>query len=367
MRENISLIGAMLLIFAAVTFVAGTVPVAGEEMTVVPAPLENPTVCGYFRLREGFDRLMKGDAAADPAGSSVATAPERIFSNAFHAAARIRKQVRANALGTSTAFSKKKEYTGSERSEIVIRSIRSFCKARAFIPEDMFVYVRGPGEYAVMITGNITPQAWEDLFDASIRISRATGFTVNAVGMNGAADRSVLHVGPGYLLLAPAALEGNLLDALQAGAVLDGEKWKTFRSMVGLKPVAALEADMEGFLERSRKSEAGNALLPFPYESIRVLRCLVDARAIKAQLYTPDENARALLRQAAGEIAKALRAAATGSLFNASLDTLSESVQNTSVFIEGRGLDQNAPLAGVSTLGMLSQLICRAIPEANVE
>lgn len=358
----------MLLAIASVALVAFGIPVAGaagDDAMVVPAPLADPAVCGYFRLREGFDRLMQGGAAPVP---PVATAPERVFLNAFHVAAQVRDQVRAKARGDlATPSGKHKPGAGSETPEQVIQSIRAFCTARAFVPEDLFVFFRGPGEYAVMLTGSVTPQAWESLFDASARIPRAAGFTVNPGGTADAAGRSMLHVGPGYLLLAPAGLEGNLLDALQAGATLDGEKWKTFRRMVGLRPVAALEADMESFADRQRGSGTGDSALPFPYDRIMTFRCLVDARVIKAQLYAPDENARTLLRQAAGVVVKAARSAAVDSLFAESVSSIRESMQQTSVFIEGRGLDRNASLAGVSTLGMLSQFVCRALPEVKAD
>lgn len=359
------LIVAALLVLATVALVTVDIPVAGaaaEGGMVIPAPLADPAVCGYFRLREGFERLMASEAAA---AQAVATASERIFFDAFHAAARARDQVRANARGEEPKSSKKKGTpAGKETAEAMLRSIRAFSAARAFVPDDLFVFVRGPGEYAVLVTGNVTPQAWESLFDASARMPRATGFTVNAAGTDSAADRSILHVGPGYLLLAPAGLEGNLLDALQAGATLDGDKWKTFRKMVELKPVAALEADMEGFLDRRRGSGAEGALLPFPYDRIQVLRFLVDARVIKAQLYAPDEQARTLLRQAAGGIAQGIKAAMADSQFADAFGTVAESMQQASVFIEGRGLERNAPLAGISTLGVLSQLLCRALPGA---
>ncbi|OQA04670.1 MAG: hypothetical protein BWY66_02926 [bacterium ADurb.Bin374] len=360
------LAAAVLTLGAAAFLTMVDMPAVGaavESGAVIPAPLADPAVCGYFRLRDGFDRLMKGGAA-----SPVATAPERIFFDAFEAAARARDQVRANARGEPAKSTKKKDsQKGNETAETMLGAIRAFSTARAFVPDDLFVFVRGPGEYAVLVTGNVTPQAWENLFDASVRLPRATGFTVNTAGADSAADRPILHVGPGYLLLAPAGLEGNLLDALQAGATLDGDKWKTFRKMVALEPVAALEADMEGFLDRRRGNGTEEALLPFPYDRIQVLRLLLDARVIKAQLYAPDEQARILLRQTAGGIAQGIKAATAGSLFADAFGTIAESMQQTSVFIEGRGLERNAPLAGVSTLGVLAQMLSRALPGTAVQ
>ncbi|HOT29208.1 MAG TPA: hypothetical protein PLU72_13565 [Candidatus Ozemobacteraceae bacterium] len=357
---------ALLTIGAAAFLTTFDIPAAGaavESGAAIPAPLSDPAVCGYFRLREGFERLVKDGADPDQVASTAANAPERVFFDAFEAAARARDQVRANARGESAKSSNmKRSRTGTETSRAMLGVIRAFSAARAFMPDDLFVFVRGPGEYAALVTGNVTPQAWENLFDASARMPRAAGFTVNAAGGDVGADRPILHVGPGYLLLAPAGLEGNLLDALQAGATLDDDKWKTFRKMVGLKPVAALEADMEGFLERRRDTGAEEALLPFPYDRIQVLRLLLDARVIKAQLYAPDEQARTLLRQAAGGIAQGIRAATAGSLFADAFGTIAESIQQTSVFIEGRGLDRNASLAGVSTLGVLAQLFRSALP-----
>ncbi len=361
------LVAAALLTLGAAAFLTmAGMPAVGAAVdggTVIPAPLADPAVCGYFRLREGFDRLVKGGTAPDQTASPAAPGPEQVFFDAFEAAARARDQVRANARGEPVKSSKKKApQKGNVTAESMLGAIRAFSAARAFVPDDLFIFVRGPGEYAALVTGNVTPQAWENLFDASARMPRATGFTVNTGGADGAADRPILHIGPGYLLLAPAGLEGNLLDALQAGATLDGEKWKTFRKMVALEPVAALEVDMEGFLERRRGSGSEEALLPFPYDRVQVMRLLVDARVIKAQLYAPDEQARTLLRQAAGGIAQGIKGATAGSLFADVFGTITESMQQTSVFIEGRGLEQNAPLAGVSTLGILSQLLSRALP-----
>lgn len=370
MLKKSSFIGTAILMIVAVAILAASVPAAGAagaDDLIIPAPLADPTVCGYFRLKDGFVRLMSGDGPLKLTGPSGSSAPEQIFSHAFHAAAQARKQVRAHARGElMPVILKGKTPAESGNPAGVIQLIRSFSTARKFIPEDMYIYVRGLGEYAVMITGSVVPKAWEGLFEASARLPRATGFTVNPAGADGSADRPILHIGPGYLLLCPAGLEGNLLDALQAGATLDPEKWKVFRRMAGLKPVAALEADLEGLLERCRGDRNGTTILPFPYDKVQVLRCLIDSRVIKAQLYSSDENARVLLRQAAGVVAKALKSMGTDSLFADSLGSVNESMQQTSVFIEGRGLEQNAPLAGISTLGMISQLICRALPEMNL-
>ncbi|MBP7633820.1 hypothetical protein KBA41_06595 [Candidatus Ozemobacteraceae bacterium] len=366
MSRRLLFAAALLALSAAAFLTMVDMPAAGAAVdggAVVPAPLADPVVCGYFRLREGFDRLMKGGAAPAQVASPVATAPEKIFFDAFEAAAHARDQIRANARGEPVKVSKKKDtQKGNKTAETMLEALRAFSAAHSFVPDELFVFVRGPGEYAALVTGNIAPQTWENLFDVSVRMPRATGFTVNAVGTDGTADRPILHVGPGYLLLAPAGLEGNLLDALQAGATLDGEKWKTFRKMVALEPVVALEADMEGFLDRRRTSGTEDALLPFPYDRIQVLRFLLDARVIKAQAYAPDEQARTLLRQAAGGLAQGIKAATANSLFADAFGTIAESMQQTSVFIEGRGLERNASLAGVSTLGILSQLLSRALP-----
>lgn len=354
---------AALLTLGAAAFLTTAAGAAVEGGAVIPAPLADPAVCGYFRLREGFDRLVTRGIQPDQAASPAATAPERVFFDAFEAAARARAQVRANARGEPMKSpSEKGAKKGTDAAGTMLGTLKAFSAARAFVPEDLFVFVRGPGEYAALVTGNVTPKAWEALFGASARMPRATGFTVNAAGADGGADRPILHVGPGYLLLAPAGLEGNLLDALQSGATLDGDKWKTFRKMVDLKPVAALEADVEGFLDRRRETGTEEALLPFPYDRIQVLRLLLDARVIKVQLYAPDDQARTLLRQAAGGVAQGVRAATAGSPFADAFGTIAESTQQTSVFIEGRGLERNAPLAGVSTLGILSQLLSRALP-----
>jgi len=339
--------GIALLAVAAVMGLVSLLPAADASVVpelTIPAPLADPTVCGYFRLKEGFTRL-----AADPA-----TATEGLFASAFQMAGIVRAQVRERAGGKST---------GRETADPggMLGRLRAFATTRNFVPEDLFVYGRGPGEYAVLVTGSITPDAWEPLFPAGARMRREDGFTVNPAGAEAAADRPILHVGRGFLLFCPAGLEGNMLDALRAGAVLDAEAWKVFHRMAGLRPVAALEADIGRLLDLSRPEGQGAGLLPFPWNRVRTLRCLVDARVIKAQLYAPDENARVVIRQAATGIAETLRGMAAGSLFTAFAGSVTGTVQNTSVFIEGRGLGEQAPLAGISTLGILSRLVSRAI------
>ncbi|HEY9071496.1 MAG TPA: hypothetical protein VIV61_14650 [Candidatus Ozemobacteraceae bacterium] len=311
---------------------------------VIPAPLADPTVCGYFRLKEGFDRL-----AASPA-----TATGDLFATAFRIAGSVREQVRERAGGRANAGEK-------ADPDGMLRRLREFATTQRFVPEDLFIYARGPGEYAVLVTGPVTPEAWEPLFPAGARMKREEGFTVNPVGAEAAADRPILHVGRGFLLLCPAGLEGNILDALRSGAELDAETWKAFHRMAGLRPVAALEADIGRLLDLSRPAGQGPGLLPFPWDRVRTLRCLIDARVIKAQLYAPDENARAVIRQAATGLAGTLKTVAAGTLFAAFAGSVTGTVQNTSVFIEGRGLEENAPAAGITTIGILSRLLCRAI------
>ncbi|HNW36547.1 MAG TPA: hypothetical protein PKM25_16540, partial [Candidatus Ozemobacteraceae bacterium] len=147
--KNISIIGTVALTVAAGAILAVTVPAVGAadvDELLIPAPLADPTVCGYFRLKDGFVHLMNGNVALKSAGPSVSTAPEQIFSNAFHAAAQVRKQVRAHAQGElMPASSKAGTPSESGNPADVIQAIRAFSAARKFIPEDLYVYVRGPG------------------------------------------------------------------------------------------------------------------------------------------------------------------------------------------------------------------------------
>jgi len=248
----------------------------------------------------------------------------------------------------------------------VIRTVRrtlGFCRERGFIPSDLYVYLDPPEDFVFLLTGSVEPERWRPLFPAERVLRRPGGFAVSSDPATTAGNPSLLSVGPGFLLVCPANLEGSILDGLRdAGGGL-GERWNTFRSLVRHRPLLAAEANMARLWERLGTKGVGELPLPVAIRDLHLLRLAADERVLKAQLFSERETSRPSLERLAGEAREALLALAGpgGETASASLASafrgLRSTIQGRSVFLEGTGLGAARSRVALLQTGFLAWLL----------
>lgn len=339
------------------------------------APLKEPILCVYLRLQEGFTLATGGDGPSEePRPGPQGGTPEATSGKLRQAmeswrgwrnAMRQEGARKGKAATPETSAPASAPGTSADPQPLV----QKLAGDRSFLPEDLYFYFRNPGEFALLLTGTIEPGRWRDLFPEALILPRDQGFAV-LVDPGGNGHQMVLHLRNGLAFLAPAELEGNLVDALRDGASGLTERFKTFRAMVQRRPLLAVEADLQALSARLPQGGNSDLVLGEPLSSVSMFRLLLDRQILKAQFHLPEDGSRVEMAALADSLVAGIQAAVTGS-GTAGIDSLKvlageptrkllagmrSETKGQSVFIEAPGLAGDEALAGLSILGLFASI-----------
>jgi|GEM_PF-3508741 len=338
-------------------------------------PLKDPKICGYFRVKDSFLKLIEESTGTETTLGSVASSGRKLSNAGFlntiiQSATSFREIIRNSAIehvGKAVPASSPSTTSNTPADNRVISFIKDFLGKHAVLPEELYIYFKNSDAYVFALFGNIVPNQWKSFFSPDLIIERQTGFSVTGKSKSQNSSIPVIHFEAGCCFICSSAIEGNVMDSLKSGSCGLGETWKTFRNMVQLKPLFAFEADLEG-LEHDLKQNNSELEFPFPLNQIKTFRLFLDSRMVKAQLFAPNDDSRAILLQHSKTAVDYLKNWLSG--LNKTSETIQVPVENfdfrnfaqtlrpysqgTSIFIEGAGLKEAATTAGIAAIGIFS-------------
>ncbi len=357
----------ILLVF----FLLGTnKAIAFEATTAAPSGTK---LCVYFNLKRGYKTLTDGvfpENASSPVFLDQFSIMVLDSFNNFKTSAKL-------SLGNESKNTGKNWINSQNEFQTLISSLKDVKASMEFEPDGLFCFFKNPQEFTILLTGKIKPEFWKSSFTQGTVLPRKSGFSVlfekELTSIN---DQIILHFSNNFAFLCPASLEGNILDNIDAGRNYIKENWPTFYGLSLGNPQFVLEMDAESLI---KTAEEGSFNIPFPINSIKVLRILFGRDLIKAQAFSTNDEALVLLNQGAKVIVDALKAFLEKSDFAKKISdffsnglrqiefskSLRSYTTGHSVFIDGTGLGESCNLLEVANIAIFSSIFFHNLDRAK--
>jgi len=264
----------------------------------------------------------------------------------------------------------KNESRNNDSNERIFGAIR-FLKEKGIVPEKMYFFFKDENEFVLAITGKMLPECLRAFFRKDCVAERKNGFSVHLVN-DGLPNEVALTLNfqKDLLLLFPSAIEGNIYDVLPQETGNFPEKWMTFKKMLTTNPTLALETDLEAI---SRFLGTMGIRIPPPLGSIRTFRLMLASHLVKAQIFTPNEDERAILMQGTKSAVESIKSFFLESALDLSSDasgtssiasffkSLKTFPFGNSIFVEGAGLEENHSWVQTMEIGIIASFFLTSL------
>jgi hypothetical protein len=161
-------------------------------------------------------------------------------------------------------------------------------------PQQLFFYFTNADEFCLILTGRFRPESFVADRAENSKEANNTCFEHFWLINTNKASNYKLGMREDLLMIAPAAKFADFSQALMANESLLGSHFMSFKKMYNGKPAVAAEIDMQAL---DRVLASSSIRVPREIKALQHLRVIADDQMIKAQLYVPDDDLRALLEK----------------------------------------------------------------------